>query len=59
MARAAGPAGTATALLFAAMHTQRIGSGPLAETVAVVLVFNGGFGCSSATCGRHTATSGR
>ncbi|WP_326553115.1 CPBP family intramembrane glutamic endopeptidase [Micromonospora sp. NBC_01813] len=38
------PAIAATALLFAAMHTHRIGSGPLAETVAVVLVFNGGFG---------------
>jgi uncharacterized protein len=38
------PAITATALLFAAMHTHRIGAGPLAETVAVVLVFNGGFG---------------
>lgn len=38
------PAITAAALLFAAMHTHRIGTAPLTETVAVMLVFNGGFG---------------
>ncbi|MDG4765674.1 CPBP family intramembrane metalloprotease [Solwaraspora sp. WMMD406] len=38
------PAIVVTAVAFAAMHTHRIGDGPLAEVVAVVLVFNGGFG---------------
>jgi len=38
------PAITATALLYAAMHTHRVGTGPLADTVAVVLMFNGGLG---------------
>ncbi|WP_422769932.1 CPBP family intramembrane glutamic endopeptidase [Plantactinospora sp. WMMC1484] len=38
------PAVVATSLLFAAMHAHRIGDGPLGEMVAVVLVWNGGFG---------------
>ncbi|MDG4786608.1 CPBP family intramembrane metalloprotease [Micromonospora sp. WMMD1102] len=38
------PAIVATSLLFAAMHTHRIGDGPLWEVVAVILAWNGGFG---------------
>jgi membrane protease YdiL (CAAX protease family) len=38
------PAITASALLFAAMHVHRVGDGPLWQTTAVVLAFNGGFG---------------
>ncbi|MFY1699649.1 MULTISPECIES: CPBP family intramembrane glutamic endopeptidase [unclassified Solwaraspora] len=38
------PAITATALLYAAMHTHRLGDGPAGDTVAVVLMFNGGLG---------------
>lgn len=38
------PAIMATALLFAAMHTHRFTDGPLWPAIAVVVVFNGGFG---------------
>lgn len=38
------PAIMATALLFAAMHVHRIGDGPLAEMIAIMVVWNGGFG---------------
>ncbi|MBE1491570.1 CPBP family intramembrane glutamic endopeptidase [Plantactinospora soyae] len=38
------PAIVATALLFTAMHVHRIGDGPLAEMIAIMVVWNGGFG---------------
>jgi membrane protease YdiL (CAAX protease family) len=38
------PAIVATALLFVAMHVHRIGDGPLAEMIAIMVVWNGGLG---------------
>jgi membrane protease YdiL (CAAX protease family) len=38
------PAIVATALLFALMHVNRLQDGPVAVMLAVIVVFNGGFG---------------